>query len=95
MDLKEILAKDSVTIVDVREPMEYAMGHVDGAINIPLSTIFQHVDDFRRMRKPIVVYCRSGNRSAQAEAFLRAQGITDVYNGGSLEEMEYYKAQIA
>lgn len=95
MDLKKILAQDSVTIVDVREPFEYAMGHVDGAINMPLSTIFQHVDEFRRMSKPIVVYCRSGNRSAQAEAFLRAQGIEEVYNGGSLEEMEYLKAQVA
>ncbi len=95
MDLKKILAQDTVTIVDVREPFEYAMGHVDGAINMPLSTIFQHVDEFRRMSKPIVVYCRSGNRSAQAEAFLRAQGIEEVYNGGSLEEMEYLKAQVA
>ncbi len=95
MDLKKILAQDSVTIVDVREPMEYAMGHVEGAINIPLSTIFQHVDEFRRMSKPIVVYCRSGNRSAQAEAFLRAQGIEHVYNGGSLDEMLYLTAQVA
>lgn len=95
MDLKKILAEKSVTIVDVREPFEYAMGHVEGAINIPLSTIFQHVDEFRRMSKPVVVYCRSGNRSAQAEAFLRAQGIEEVYNGGSLDEMLNLTAQVA
>jgi len=40
------------------------------------------------MSKPIVVYCRSGNRSGKAMNYLKAQGITEVYNGGSLADVK-------
>lgn len=78
----------SVSIVDVREPMEFAMDHIPGAINVPLSAIQTKIGFLRSMKKPIVMYCRSGNRSEQAARFLKAHGIEKVYNGGSQEDVE-------
>lgn len=95
MDLSTILQQKNTTIIDVREPYEFAWGHVNGAINIPLGSIFHRLDEFRKMEKPIVVYCRSGNRSEHAKLILQAKGITEVYNGGGLGEMEYYLSKSA
>ena len=68
---------DSVTIVDVREPVEYRGGHVAGAINVPLSAF-----DPRRIPdgKPVVVYCASGARSGMAVGMLKQAGFADVRN---------------
>ena len=93
MDLARIINQEDTTIVDVREAYELSMGQAEGAINIPLGTIPQRVEEFRKMNTPIVVYCRSGMRSAQAMGFLRAQGIKEVYNGGGLEEILYHQKQ--
>lgn len=94
MDLQKIINQENTTIVDVREPFETMMGKAAGAINIPLRTIQSRVDEFRQMSKPIVVYCRSGNRSGQAMSYLRAQGIEEVYNGGSLSEVNTLKDKV-
>jgi rhodanese-related sulfurtransferase len=87
MNLKEIVNNPETTIVDVRMPFEYDEEHVEGAINIPLQEIPQRVEEFKSMKQPIVVYCRSGNRSAQAQMFLRQHGIKEIYNGGGLYDM--------
>lgn len=71
------------TIVDVRTEGEYASGHVVGSINIPLSAVADHVDDFREMAKPLILICRSGNRSGSATTFLKSKGVQDVMNGGA------------
>jgi phage shock protein E len=78
----ELVQDTTTTIVDVRTPGEFAMGHVEGAINIPLDRVPDQVAEFQSMPKPIVLCCASGNRSGQATRFLLAQGVTDVYNGG-------------
>ena len=78
----------STQIVDVREPLEFAMGHIKGAINLPLSAIQTKVGFLRSMEKPIVMYCMSGKRSGQAVRFLKAHGIDKIYNGGSQSEVE-------
>ena len=78
----------SASIIDVRETMEFAMGHIQGATNIPLSVIQTKVGHLRSVQKPIVMYCKSGNRSGQAVRFLKAHGIQSVYNGGSQEDVE-------
>ncbi len=73
-------------LVDVRTPQEFTTRHLKGAINIPLSivnTAFQGIDKER----DIVVYCRSGNRSGQAERYLRQAGFKNVHNAGGLQEM--------
>ena len=89
--MEELLANPTTTVVDVRETGEYAGGHFDGAINIPLGIIPLRLDEFKAMPGPIVVYCRSGNRSGMAQMLLKQAGLTEVYNGGGLHDMLIYQ----
>lgn len=73
---------NEATIVDVREPFEYQMGRVDGSINIPLGEVPGRIDEFKNMKKPLVLCCASGGRSGQATHFLSQNGVDQVYNGG-------------
>lgn len=68
------------TIVDVRSPMEFMGGNVDGSINIPLEEIPNRLEEFREMNNPILC-CASGNRSRQAVNFLKSNDI-ECENGG-------------
>ena len=83
--MKDII--DKATVVDVRTPEEFNGEHFDGAINIPLNEIQTRMDEFKEMKQPIVLYCRSGNRSGMATSLLQQQGISEVYNGGGLADM--------
>lgn len=81
------------TIVDVRTPDEFADGHLPGATNIPVAELprrLREVDQLVKSRKsaPLVVYCASGHRSAQAHEVLTAAGYTNVINGGGLDDLE-------
>jgi phage shock protein E len=75
-------------IVDVRTPEEFATGHYPGAINIPHGDI---IDGIRQLSvaasDPIVLYCRTGNRSGQAEEALTAEGFSAAVNAGGLESL--------
>ena len=75
------------TIIDVREPGEFSMGCVEGSINIPLGQVSYKVEEFKAMKKPLVLCCASGNRSGQAVQFLEANDIDDIYNGGGWNEV--------
>lgn len=88
MELSKLVHQPNATMIDVREPFEYFFGHVSGSRNIPLGSIHSHLDEFKKMGKPIILYCKSGNRSGQAVAILKANGIKEAYNGGSVEEMK-------
>lgn len=73
-------------VIDVRTPAEYAEGHLDGAVNMDVSD--PGFDAQAATLDPdaaYIVYCRSGNRSAQAVARLTALGFTDVTDAGSLD----------
>lgn len=88
----EDLIKDPETrVIDVREINEFESGHFEGAINIPLGSIPMRIDELKAMKGPIVLYCRSGNRSRMAMGLLKQAGIIDVYNGGALEDMLAYQ----
>lgn len=89
--MEDILANPATTVVDVRETGEFASGHFDGAINIPLGIVPLRIDEFKEMNGPIVVYCRSGNRSGVAMNLLKQAGLSEVYNGGGLEDMLVYQ----
>lgn len=80
-------------VVDVRTAQEFAGGHLENAHNIPLSDVatgFAAIDK----DQPMVLYCRSGNRSAQAMEALREQGFTHLYNGGGLDEMQQTRLEV-
>ncbi|GAB4250713.1 MAG: hypothetical protein Kow0079_04220 [Vicingaceae bacterium] len=72
-------------IIDVRSAEEFAAGHIENSINIPLHTIPLKIEEIKSMEKPIVFCCLSGNRSGQAVNFLQANGVEDIYNGGGWE----------
>ena len=64
-------------VVDVREPGEYAEGHIPGAVNIPLRELITRIDEIPTS-VPVVVYCASGHRAAIAGATLNVMGIDNV-----------------
>jgi len=70
--------KAGAKLVDVRTAGEYRGGHLDGAVNIPLSDLPGRTRDLGSRNKPVVVYCASGVRSSQAVRFLAQQGYEQV-----------------
>ncbi len=79
-ELKQRLdAGDKIVLVDVREPWEYSMAKIEGAMLIPLGTIPQSLDKLDRNAE-IVCHCHHGMRSADAMAFLHQQGFKSVKN---------------
>lgn len=95
MDVPEIDIDEAVRrhaagtpVVDVREPDEYAEGHVPGAPLIPLGAVADRVGEIPSSGEVLVI-CKSGGRSARAVEFLRASGI-DAVNiaGGTMAWIE-------
>jgi phage shock protein E len=85
--IKSLVQVEGATVIDVRSSWEFADGHVDGALNIPLEEIPGRLAEIQALKQPLVGYCRSGNRSGMAQGFLSQAGIQDVYNGGGLGDM--------
>lgn len=75
-ELAKILAEapESIQLVDVRTPQEMAQGLIQGAELVPLHLVPLKADEWGRDARPMVIYCRTGARSAQACAFLAARG---------------------
>lgn len=73
----------SQIFIDVREADEFARGHVNGALNIPLSELMNNRTLKQDIPKDseIIVYCRSGSRSTLAMQLLNKMGYTNVKNG--------------
>ena len=69
----------SLLILDVSSEEEYAQGHLKGAVNIPISDLPRRIDELD-VNSPVLVYCRTGRRSAQACSALVERGFTRVYN---------------
>lgn len=73
------------TVIDVREPYEYADGHVPGAQLVPLMSVPQRVDELPADR-PVYLICQVGARSAQAAEYLAGRGVEAVnVDGGTAE----------
>ena len=89
MTIDEILKSGNYALVDVREPMELMMdGEIEGANNIPMGELESRKDEVLNLGKPVVVFCRSGNRSAKALEYLTQQGLKDGYNGGGFGDLQ-------
>ena len=88
-NLKELAKNPSTIVVDVRSTWEYEASHIAGAKNIPLEEVHNKVEEFKSFNSPLVLYCRSGNRSGMAVSILKQNGMADVYNGGSLGDMQF------
>ena len=74
--------------VDVRTAEEFAAGHFPGAINIPHEDIVQGIRKYNLHKdQTVLLYCRSGNRSGQAESSLQSAGFSRAKNVGGLNAL--------
>ncbi len=76
-------------VIDVRTPDEFAAGHIEGALNIPYDRIGKDIRTVKGLQKdqPVLLYCRSGRRSAIAKAALEKEGYRQVLDGGGINDL--------
>ncbi len=79
-----------MVIIDVREPSEFMMGHVKGALNIPPTQLMSGARQLADVPKDeqLIVYCRSGSRSNVAMRILQKLGYANVTNGINQQQVE-------
>ena len=90
-EFEQLLKKEKLKVIDVRELEEVREGHIKGMIHMPLSEFGKHLDKLDK-HKAYYVICRSGARSSQAAKFLAEQGfnVTNVMGG-----MSVYKGELS
>lgn len=89
---RRLIASGAV-VLDVRTPEEFAEGHLDRAVNIPVSEIEARLSEIDKLvgadkSRPVVTYCGSGARSAKAMQALERAGYTNVVNGGGYDDLQ-------
>lgn len=75
---------DQFLLLDVRNPWEYEICHIDGSMLVPLGQLPGRVAELARGRR-IIVYCHHGQRSLMAAEFLRQEGYDAVSMAGGIE----------
>ena len=86
----EMIREGGITVVDVRREDEYAEGHIEGAMLLPLDVLVSLAEDkLPDKSATILVYCRSGNRSAKAALQLAGLGYENVYDFGGMIDWPY------
>ena len=88
-ELDKIVEENNYTIVDVRTKEEYETGHIKDAINIPVDNIVENANKLEK-GKTIIVYCKSGKRSATAATTLKGLGFK-VYDLGAYESITKFE----
>lgn len=81
-EAKRLVNEGNAQLVDVRTPEEFMSSQLPGAINIPLHEIDQVAAQKLDKSKPVVVFCRSGQRSFMAQQILMGQDFKEVHNMG-------------
>lgn len=77
----QAMNREDGVVVDVCEPQEFAGGHIVHALNIPLSNLAARAAELEKHRqRPIILSCRSGNRSLKAAFMLHKRGFTKLYS---------------
>ena len=85
----KLAKKDNFVLLDVRTPEEFAEGHIGGAVLLPYDQVEQKATDILPVKdKSIIVYCRSGRRSAIAAESLRGLGYKDVKDFGGISRWQ-------
>lgn len=83
-EVKDLLDKGAIHLVDVRESHEWAQGHIAGAKHLPLSELGRRAGELPT-DKPVVLYCLSGGRSGQALAWCKSSGYAvEGHLGGGI-----------
>lgn len=91
LTVEEIVQRNLGTIVDVRSYLEYQGGHVAGSVLIPLQDLEKQKDHLKFLKSPLILVCRSGNRSRQAVDILKQLGLYAI-DGGSWTHINYLKS---
>ena len=86
MNIQDLINDQNITIVDVRTEEEFSEGNVNNSVNIPLNEVVDRVEELKEMQ-PMVLCCRSGQRSGKAMEYLKSQGLEEVHNGGGWLEV--------
>jgi rhodanese-related sulfurtransferase len=77
----ELIKQEPVLILDVRTPEEYREGHIKGSVLIPVRELEKRAGEISgHLEKPVLVYCRSGNRSVTASNILVSKGFRHLYH---------------
>jgi rhodanese-related sulfurtransferase len=81
LQVPALMSHEAAVVVDVCEPNEFKAGHVPGAVNVPLGKLKEQLGSIEKYKgKPVVVCCRSGNRSVKGAIMLKRGGFEKVYN---------------
>jgi rhodanese-related sulfurtransferase len=84
-EARELVNDKHAVLVDVRTHGEFAVDHIDGAVNVPVSDIEASPAAVPvKKDQDVIVYCQSGHRSARAAAVLTKAGYTKVHDLGSI-----------
>ena len=83
--LKKLLAEGG-KLIDVRSHFEYTQGALQGALNMPLEQFQYHAESIDKS-KPVLLYCRSGQRSEMAKRYLQSIGFPNVHNIGGYQQL--------
>ena len=78
------LVADGAMLLDVRSTEEFARGHIDGAVSIPIQELSDRLDELGDRNETVVIYCQSGGRSMMAKRLLEGKGFTDVHDLGGI-----------
>jgi len=78
-------SNDGVILLDVRNQDEYEENHIQGSILIPVNELEERLTELTDKDAIIIVYCRSGRRSADAVDILVSSGYTNIYNMQSID----------
>lgn len=82
---ESLIAEEEVVLLDVRTPNEFNQGHIPDAVLLPVDQITQAEEIVPDKSTPVVVYCRSGNRSSTAAKQLDNMGYKRVYDLGGIQ----------
>lgn len=82
-----VLIERGVMLIDVRTQQEYLSHHIPKAVNIPIAEITKQMCRLKESIRPVLVYCKSGQRSQKAVKLMRKNGI-ECYNGGDLNRVK-------
>ncbi|MDD4047080.1 MAG: rhodanese-like domain-containing protein [Tissierellia bacterium] len=89
-EAKAIIESEDVIILDVRTQEEYNEGHIENSVLLPVNDISAKAEEILTDKDAkILVYCRSGNRSATASKQLIKMGYTNVYDFGGINSWPY------
>ena len=82
--IERYLKEENAVLLDVRTNEDYAAGHIEGSINLPIGETDRAGTVITDKDVPIYVYCRSGKRSERAAAYLKGNGYIKVNDIGGI-----------